>query len=395
MNISFITPEFVTEKNFDGGLSNYVYKMSLAFIERGHNVFVIVSSNENNTLAHDGISIIRVDIQSRFLSLFQKLLRGRFYAPLSWLMQSWKLNKRLRALDKNTKIDIAQFSSYTATGFFRPKNIPSVVRVSSYQPALDKVNELKIGLTHYIQYYLEGSAFKKSDAIFGPSKVVNEIVENKTKQRVELIESPLSSNIASDPDVFKSILAGKKYLLFFGSLGILKGVLEITDIIYELLQQYPDLYFVFVGKDFGYKGMSIMNAVWEYAGKNRGRCLYLGSMKQMFLQPIVKNAYAVILPSRIDNFPNTCLESMAQGKIVVGTRGASFEQLINHGDNGFLCEIKNPESLLSGVIEALRLDLEQKKQIERSARETVKRLRPAKIAKELEKFYIKVIQGEK
>ncbi len=47
----------------------------------------------------------------------------------------------------------------------------------------------------------------------------------------------------------------------------------------------------------------------------------------------------LFLPSRIDNLTNTCIESMALGKVVIGTQGAIFEQLIEDGVNCFLCRI--------------------------------------------------------
>jgi glycosyltransferase involved in cell wall biosynthesis len=46
----------------------------------------------------------------------------------------------------------------------------------------------------------------------------------------------------------------------------------------------------------------------------------------------------VVTPSRVDNCPNTCLEAQALGKIVIGTRQSSLEELVDHGVTGFLAE---------------------------------------------------------
>ena len=49
MRIAFLTSEFVSEPNsFDGGLSNYLFKVTFELIRFGHEPIVIVSSFENN-----------------------------------------------------------------------------------------------------------------------------------------------------------------------------------------------------------------------------------------------------------------------------------------------------------------------------------------------------------
>jgi glycosyltransferase involved in cell wall biosynthesis len=54
----------------------------------------------------------------------------------------------------------------------------------------------------------------------------------------------------------------------------------------------------------------------------------------------------------IDNLPNACLEAMGLGKPVIGTTGASFEELITDGVNGFLVPPNDPEGLSEKMISA-------------------------------------------
>jgi glycosyltransferase involved in cell wall biosynthesis len=62
----------------------------------------------------------------------------------------------------------------------------------------------------------------------------------------------------------------------------------------------------------------------------------------------------VVLPSLIDNLPNACLEAMALGKPVVGTRGASFEEMIRDGETGFLVPAGDAEALADTLCAAWR-----------------------------------------
>ncbi len=50
----------------------------------------------------------------------------------------------------------------------------------------------------------------------------------------------------------------------------------------------------------------------------------------------------------MDNFPNACIEAMYFSKVVIGTDGASFEQLITHGKNGLLCRIGDSPDVVVG-----------------------------------------------
>ncbi|MFH2069031.1 MAG: glycosyltransferase, partial [Candidatus Omnitrophota bacterium] len=110
------------------------------------------------------------------------------------------------------------------------------------------------------------------------------------------------------------------------------------------------------------------------------------------LYPVLDNALAVILPSRLDNLPNACLEAMARRKVVVGTRGASFEQLIDDGVNGLLCEPGDPAGLLAAMERALALTPGEKEAIGERAFQRVGANNPEQVTAQLVDFYQKIIQ---
>ena len=174
-----------------------------------------------------------------------------------------------------------------------------------------------------------------------------------------------------------------------------KGIKNIANILPTLLTKYKDLYFVFVGNNMRYDRETMMDYVWKEADKHREKIIYLGKLKHNYLFPIINNAFAVILPSIVDNLPNACIEAMAHSKIVLGTKGASFDQLINDGENGFLCEINNDESLLNKIERILSLDETKRKEIEKNAEETIKRLSPNSIIQQVLHFYNSVLSNAK
>jgi glycosyltransferase involved in cell wall biosynthesis len=61
---------------------------------------------------------------------------------------------------------------------------------------------------------------------------------------------------------------------------------------------------------------------------------------------MLDSAYAtadlVIIPSLIDNFPNTALEAMSHGTLVLASDTASLGTLLKDGDNGFVMKGRDP-----------------------------------------------------
>lgn len=122
------------------------------------------------------------------------------------------------------------------------------------------------------------------------------------------------------------------------------------------------------------------------------RVIYIGQIVREQLYPVIKNAECCLLPSRIENLSNACIEAMAMGKIVVATNGASYEQLIDDRVSGFLCERDNPASYLKAVDEVLAMSTEERNKIGLKAIEVTKRLEPQKIYEQYLAFYEKVIR---
>jgi len=135
----------------------------------------------------------------------------------------------------------------------------------------------------------------------------------------------------------------------------------------------------------------MMDYVYAQAGSYRDRVIYIDKLEHRRLYPFIENAFAVVLPSRIDNFPNACIESMAHGKIVIGTRDTGFEQIIQDGLNGFLSERDNPEILARILDLVLTLPPQQKSAMESKAKERITLLQPRYVVKYHLDFYEKVV----
>ena len=393
MRIALVTTEYVTEPLYDGGLANYLLRLSMALKSFAHNPVVFVTAKHQEVFDFRGIEVHRVDASydKALLVLSNIALIHKFYRSFLYLNVSRKINSYLKKIHNQNPFDIIQYTHLMGLGLFRYVEIPSIVRLSSYTPLAMEAYELK---GYYRQQnFWEELAMRRMDGIFGPSLFVSSLVKEKLKRPVRLIESPFILDV--EPNyrfVVDSQLDDKKYLLFFGSIGVLKGVGSIAKILKTIFQRYSDLQFVFVGKDQGMPdGLPFVPHLFEMAGEFKDRVKYLGRLRHEELYPIIENSLAVILPSRIENFSNACIEAMAHKKIVIGTRGTSFEQLIEDGKNGFLCEVDNEQSLLEVIEKVMSLNERERELIGKRAWERTKKLHPDIVVKQLLDYYTEVI----
>jgi len=397
MRIAFVTAEYVTEKNFSGGLANYIHRLSLSLIRLGHRPIVVVVSDRNESFVSDGVEVHRVREDGRipWVGILSRLTLGRYYSALFLLRRSRRLNAKVGELHEREPIAIVQFPHLGGLGIFRPRLIPSVVRLSSYTPLWKLHGEYDAMDPRVLrdQERLEDRGLRLADAVFGPSEAVAAAVEKDIGKPVAVIETPfLMDAPVLDDTVYRELLQDKEYILFVGRFSPAKGFVTLADAASALFEAFPRLFLVVVGREQGgYKGAPALEYLREKAGRHRGRILYLGDMRHDLLYPVMANARAVVIPSLVENFPNVCLEAMAHRRVVIGTRGTAFEQLLVDGVSGLLCEPGSPAGLVDAVGKAIHLTEAERLAMGEKAAERIHALRPEIVVEQLLEFYRSVM----
>lgn len=414
MNIAIVTSEFVTESSFDGGLANYTYRVAKSLIKMGHKPVIFVRSETDETIPFDGIEVHRTDYRKYdkwiydnnqyFFCWLYIGLKWRFYRVwkvFEYLfgvlkIQSLTLNNRLKQVSKNVKFDIIHYSHLGGVGYYRIQDIPCVARLSSSTRLCQVFGGYGASDRAAIkQEKLEFKALKKMDGIFGPSRMVAAIVGKEINRHIEIIETPFVEETEPlDFSLYEQHLTGKKYLLFFGTIGLIKGCGTIAEIIYDILNEFPDLHFVFVGKTLhsADASLNMIDFIMRNSKEHAHKIIRFDKMPHSKLYPIIQHSLFCVLPSRVDNFPNTCIEAMAHGKIVIGTFHNGFEQLIDQGESGFLIEVDDHADLFKAIKKIISLSPVEKMRIENNAVKRVEQLRPEKVVNQLIEFYKKTIE---
>ena len=99
----------------------------------------------------------------------------------------------------------------------------------------------------------------------------------------------------------------------------------------------------------------------------------------------------MLIPSLIDNLPNSCLEALYLGQVVIGTYGTSLEQLIVNNKNGFLIKAGDDRELLNVVEKVCNLSQKEREELISGSISILRRYSPIYAVNKLEQYYRWVI----
>lgn len=414
MHIVFVTTELATSNNSSGGLASYTANMARIFALKGHKVTVLVAATKDEKLVFDeNISLYVTFVKKVIWNAFDRAAKvcafgkkeevteiRRFFVNI---YKSTQVRNKIDEINRLEKVDFVHFCNLGSLAARANPGIPYVVRLSDMGNMLRGANTPQGDIRYEanklsIKDKLTEYALKKARYVISPSELLANVCKLYLDINAVVLESPFVIQEQNwDYSVYDSIVKEKKYIIHYGSLKYLKGTHIVAQIAKKILESYPDFYLVLAGISedlLDEKGNNIKahKYVERCAEEYSDRVIYVGRLVREQLYPFIQNAQLCLLPSRIENLSNACIEAMAMGKIVVATNHASFEQLIDDRISGFLCERDNPDSYLNAINEALRMSDDDKNQIILKGRERVNLLSPDIIYEKYLSFYQKVMQ---
>jgi glycosyltransferase involved in cell wall biosynthesis len=382
MRVAFLTSEFPTESQRAGGLASYLHRVTRALIDCGHEAEVFTLSHAQERIWDGPTLVHRVKRRVRLQGLLDRIPRfGRDGGYAEVTGPAWNLSAALYRRPRERPFDAVQASNYRACGLVAALRgtIPVVTRISSYEPVWRAMYRRPLTRRQAHIERAELQQLKWSAATYAPSLLLADMLKVKEGVDVRVIEPPffLEPPGEETPRLAKDLTPGG-YALFFGFLGYLKGFDRLVAVLPGLLERIPDLRFVFVGPvSRAHEADRVEAQIRETLGAYLDtRVLVLPDQRRPALLPLIRGARLVALPSRVDNLPNACMEAMALGRVVIGTYGASFEQLIQHEVNGFLVSQEDDGELASAIERVWRMGPEERDRIGCRAAESLRRLRP-------------------
>ncbi|NMA49020.1 MAG: glycosyltransferase family 4 protein [Tissierellia bacterium] len=156
----------------------------------------------------------------------------------------------------------------------------------------------------------------------------------------------------------------KLIFLFIGRIMKDKGIDEYIEAAKLIKKEKDNIRFQVLGffDDDTYK-----NKIEEF--ERSGVIEYLGVSDDTRLE--MKNADCIVLPSYHEGMSNVLLEGAAMGKPLITTNIHGCKEAVDDGENGFLCNPKDAESLKEAINKFINLSEAQRKEMGRLSREKV------------------------
>jgi glycosyltransferase involved in cell wall biosynthesis len=398
MHVCFISREY--PPNTMGGIGTYVVNMADVLLDAGHKVTVVTKWHPQ-VGRHAGFAGPEIRRNGRLNIIY-----------LPFADEDWKLDPRcsgpevdalarrdiatafgytlahglLRLVD-NSDIDIIEAPEYEYPAYYyqllrhaqdassdaRSRRVPVVVHLHSPSLSIFRENEEYIATPwQRFRCLHEKASVRYADAVLSPSAfLADEVTEwaGIPRDTIHLIPYPLGKPLVA-PEA--SPVAQNRFL-FVGRIEPRKGIFEYVEAAVRHAHKHPTAEFRFIGgphvrTEVG-DGRTTQAVVEEFIPKSvRSQFRFMSKVSRDRLAAEYASAGFCVVPSRWDNYPNTCMEPMSLGRpVLVSDRGGQAE-LVEDGVSGIVARGGNtPRDL----VEALTSALERAHAMDESTRATM------------------------
>ncbi|SAK44341.1 glycosyl transferase [Caballeronia catudaia] len=149
-----------------------------------------------------------------------------------------------------------------------------------------------------------------------------------------------------------------------------KGVAEYVEAARRIRAKFPHARFQLLGP-VGVDNPSAISRTDVERWEAEHIVEYLGEANDV--RPLVAAADCVVLPSYREGVPRTLMEASAMGRPIVATDVPGCREVVEHGVNGLLCEVKSADSLTDAIERMLTLSAAEREAMAQRGREKVAR----------------------
>lgn len=339
MKILQIIPYFVPNWEY-GGPIRYVYHLSKELITLGNEITVFTTKIDKETLTLEkiaGIDVIRTKTALK--------IQGYWITP-----------KIISDIPRN-HFDIVHFHSLrnfqveVLFNYFRKKSIPIIINAHGaisdrYQDDNFLVQKLKLIQNLYIKYIL-----KNATKLIAVSKI--EILDylrfGSNLQKISII--PLGASLPTSKiqetrnstyRKLKKFLKSNNYILFVGRIVERKGLKFLIEGFTKLLNFFPNLKLIIIGKNFGYK-KNLVDLIQK--NKISQNVIFLGIVDENILSMAYQNCKFLVYPSKYEVFGVAPLEAATFSKPSIITDNMGVKDIFIDNKMGYVIKYGDSQSL--------------------------------------------------
>jgi glycogen synthase len=408
MNIAFVTREFPPSRRC-GGIGAYAWEMAKYLGANGHTIFVVAASDDIYHGSHgleDGIHVVRLPGADFFLgggpSLISKV-RSHARGFIQYMAHRRRVAQCLLRLSKEHSIDLIEFPDYgneaVAWTDINP-SIPWVVRLHTPTILNRRTARPYSCITSPAKWVFgraELRTLQKADAISSCSQALANImvtIAGLRREQITIIPNAIDPGMwipsrASSPDARRPDSIS---IFSAGTIAEGKGYAELVSAVQKLRWRGIPISLEIAGAH-GKLGRKLSRDT-RPGGRYESWLRLPGLIPRAELANRYANADLVVFPAWWDNFPMVCVEAMASGALVLGSRSGGMAEIIRENREGFLFDPSDPESLSTKIFQVLQLPRDYLHDIRERAQQRARSTYSVqKVAETQLVFYERVIHG--
>ncbi|MBV8883191.1 MAG: glycosyltransferase, partial [Chroococcidiopsidaceae cyanobacterium CP_BM_RX_35] len=377
-----LCPEYPPAPIPPGGIGVYAVHIAQLLAEHGETVHVIaqlwVGASQPIEEKYQGRLIIhRVplgDWGTALLTLLKlplerpsKVVKALSQSRFPGQCFSWQACLLIEKLVEEEGIDLIEAQDYQAPlyyfqlrralGLGPKRKPPCFLHLHSPTEFIVRHNGWDLALPNFLTAKrLEDFSIATADALLCPSQYFAAQAETHyglIPGCIQVIPLPIgnTSELERDPAIWRQ---GK--ICYIGRLERRKGVLEWIDAAVKVAEKYPEAQFEFIGANclgtHRVSGSEILERCVPEPLKRQFH--FLGKQNRADLLHFLKQARVAVVPSRWENFPNTCIEAMCSGLPVIASSEGGMVEMIQDGQTGWIANTANSDSLAIAIERALK-----------------------------------------
>jgi glycosyltransferase involved in cell wall biosynthesis len=327
--------------------------MAELLAERGEVVHVVAPVAGGEAPAPEGRFRGRLHVHRIPTPAWSGWKATRAVAPA--LTFAWRAGRLIERIVDEERIDVIESQEYAAPLYWflrrrrRQASIgrrpPCIVHLHSPSELIARHNGDARSAHHEATARMEDFTIAEADALLAPDETLSAWAAGRDPRgrRASVIPYP---GPAGPSSVRTRATWREGTVCYVGRLEVRKGVFDWIEAAVRVADDFPAQRFVLAGADTRDAGGSVRARLESrIPARMRERFAFAGEVPRDAVGRVFAQARIAAVPSRWDNYPNTCMEAMASGLPVIGTRTGGIPSMLTPGRNGWLAEAGSPESI--------------------------------------------------
>jgi glycosyltransferase involved in cell wall biosynthesis len=395
MRIGILSYEYPPETGF-GGIGTYAWYQARALAKLGHDVHVFAGSTKPGIWhsEHEGVKVTRIKREGWLHGMLDGVRKRRAWWFHNRLETASAAFEAFRHVHDKRPFDFIEAPECGADSMVTSTLLQVPTAIKFHSPARLIMNIYDTPkLDRELCAFAEQLGINQAEVLTSCSRFLADEVATRMHEQKPIHVVPNGIDVPmfdrdEGIDVHErfGLPRDKKLIFFANRMEERKGIHIVKEMVEQTLAKYPDIAFVFAGRDlFGWMEKRILP--WVKDHQLQSRFFYLGQLDLPAVRAVLKKSSIFLIPSLWENCPYSCLEAMTASRMIVSSDCGGMPELIDDHRTGLLAKNGDPASFVKALQEAIEDDRLRERCGSAARAELEKRLTDVAIARRSVEVY--------